>query len=199
VALTFDDGPSEATPAILEILERHRAPATFVQCGMNVRRLPEIARTVARAGHEIGNHSHTHLLLSLRPAGLIEEEFRRAQETIVEFTGFTPALLRAPFGVRWFGLRRAQRRLGLTGIMWTVIGYDWSLPSAAIWNRVRRKVGNGAIICLHDGRQLRVRPDVRQTVAAARVLVPWLQEQGYRLETVSQLLCRTNLSSESGR
>ena len=58
VALTFDDGPSEGTPQILEILERHRAPATFFQCGANVERLPEVARAVGQAGHAIGNHGH---------------------------------------------------------------------------------------------------------------------------------------------
>ena len=197
MALTFDDGPSESTPEILEILERHGARATFFQCGMNVRRLPAVARQVAAAGHEIGNHTYSHLLLSLRSAGVIEEEFRLAQETILATTGFAPVLLRCPFGARWFGLRRAQRRLGLLGIMWTVMGYDWSLPSTAIVNRVRARVGNGGIICLHDGMQLRQRPDIGETVAAVRVLVPWLQEQGYRLETVSQLLCPTNSSSGS--
>jgi peptidoglycan-N-acetylglucosamine deacetylase len=199
VALTFDDGPGEATLEILDILGRHSARATFFQCGMNVRRMPQVSRAVLAGGHELGNHSYTHLLLSLRSPGIIEEEFRRTQETIFDTTGFTPALLRVPFGVRWFGLRRVQRRLGLLGIMWTVIGYDWSLPSAAIVHRVRSRVGNGAIICLHDGRQLQVRPEVRETVAAVRVLVPWLQEEGYRLETVSQLLCPTNLSSGFAR
>ena len=197
VALTFDDGPSESTPEILDILERHGAHATFFQCGANVRRLPAVSRQVAAAGHEIGNHSYSHLLLSLRSAGIIEEEFRLAQEAIVEAAGFTPVLLRCPFGVRWFGLRRVQRRLGLLGIMWTVMGYDWSLPSAAVVNRIRTRVGNGGIICLHDGRELRNEPEISETVAAVRFLVPWLQEQGYRLETVSQLLCPTNSSSGS--
>src|SRR5580693_1177919 len=63
IALTFDDGPSESTPAILEVLARHAVPATFFQCGANVQRLPSIARAVCGAGHEIGNHSHTHPFL----------------------------------------------------------------------------------------------------------------------------------------
>src|SRR4051794_25963865 len=75
VALTFDDGPSESTPEILAELDRYRARATFFQCGLNIRRLPDIAREVFAAGHEIGNHSYTHPLLSLRSAGLIDEEF----------------------------------------------------------------------------------------------------------------------------
>lgn len=197
IALTFDDGPSESTPELLEILDRHGGRATFFQCGLNVRRLPEISRAVVAAGHEIGNHSHTHLLLSLRRPGLIEEEFACAQRTIADATGFRPAVLRAPFGVRWFGFRRMQQRLGLAGVMWTVIGYDWSLPSCDIVDRVKRGMGNGAILCLHDGRLLQARPDIRATVEAARVLVPLIRGEGYRLETVSQLLCPTNSSSVS--
>jgi peptidoglycan/xylan/chitin deacetylase (PgdA/CDA1 family) len=197
VAITFDDGPSESTPEILELLARHNARATFFQCGLNVRRLPEIAREVFAAGHEIGNHSYTHLLLSLQSPGIIDEEFSRTQEIIAETTGFSPWLLRAPFGVRWFGFRSVQRRLGLLGIMWSVLGYDWKRPSRIVVDRVRAGIGNGAIICLHDGRLLGVKPDIRAALEAARILIPLIQEQGYRLETISQLLCPTNSSSAS--
>ena len=191
MALTFDDGPSESTPRILDLLDHHQVPATFFQCGLNVRRLPEVARAVRAAGHEIGNHSHTHLLLSLQSRAIVQEEFARAQHTIEDTCSFSPVCLRAPFGVRWFGFRRAQRCLGLVGVMWTVIGYDWSLPARAIVERVGRRIANGSIICLHDGRLLRPRPDVRETVAAVSALVPRILEAGYRLETVSQLLCPT--------
>src|SRR5436305_268893 len=60
VALTFDDGPSESTPALLELLAQHKVHATFFMCGKNVRRLKSIAREVAAAGHQIGNHTDTH-------------------------------------------------------------------------------------------------------------------------------------------
>src|SRR5215472_3734031 len=60
LALTFDDGPSEDTPRLLEILDRHRVPATFFQIGLNVQRLPGIARAVSGAGHAIGNHTYSH-------------------------------------------------------------------------------------------------------------------------------------------
>ncbi len=199
VALTFDDGPSESTPEILKLLHRHGARATFFQCGLNVRRLPEIAREVFAAGHEIGNHSYTHLLLSLKRAGIIDEEFSRTQKIIEDTTGFQPWLLRAPFGVRWFGLRQVQRRLGLLGVMWSVIGYDWKRPSRAVVDRVKARLANGAIICLHDGRLLGVKPDIRATLDAVRILIPLIQDLGYRLETISQLLCPTNSSSASAK
>ena len=56
----------------------------------------------------------------------------------------------------------------------------------------RGRVSNGAILCLHDGRELRAKPDTGVTVEAVRRLVPMLLDQGYRFETVSRLLCPTN-------
>src|SRR5215471_14917258 len=60
IALTFDDGPSVSTPALLDLLGRHKVRATFFMCGKNVRRLKSIAKEVVDAGHEIGNHTDTH-------------------------------------------------------------------------------------------------------------------------------------------
>lgn len=192
VALTFDDGPSESTPTILDILARYRVPATFFQVGANVERLPAVARAVADAGHAIGNHSYTHPLFCFRSPGFIEADLRRAQQAIQTHTGVKPEWFRAPFGVRWFGMGRAQRRLGLTGVMWSAIGYDWKRKSDAVFRHLANRASNGAILCLHDGRELRARPDIGATVEAVRRLVPTLLERGYEFETVSRLLCPTN-------
>lgn len=196
LALTFDDGPSESTPELLELLDRHRARATFFQCGVNVTRLPQIARDVSSADHEIGNHSHSHPSFYFRSRRYIYEELMRAQESIGEVTGFRPTLFRAPCGVRWPGLGQVQNRLGLLGVMWTVIGRDWSLPAPRVFDRVLQAVRNGAIICLHDGRCLRPKPDIRATVEAVRRLLPEIQARGFRFETVSELLCPKNSSRE---
>jgi len=189
IALTFDDGPSEGTPRVLELLARHRVPATFFQIGANVERLPEVARAVRAAGHEIGNHSHTHPLCCFRSPEFILQEFARAQQAIAGVTGFSPALLRAPFGVRWFGFRQAQHRLNLRAVMWTIIGYDWRRKADIIVGRILPAVVNGAILCLHDGRELRPDPDMGETVAAVGRLIPRLRDRGYEFETVSRLLC----------
>jgi peptidoglycan/xylan/chitin deacetylase (PgdA/CDA1 family) len=188
IALTFDDGPSESTEELLLILERYGVPATFFECGVHVRRLPSVARSVIGAGHEIGNHTENHPYLSLHSAAFIRNEMARAQEAITSATGFAPTLFRAPFGVRWFGLRAAQAQMGLMGVMWTTIGLDWRLRAPEITARVMAGAGNGAILCLHDGRACEVRPDIRETVEAVRRIVPALLEKGYRLETVTGLL-----------
>src|SRR5688572_32292258 len=113
IALTFDDGPSEGTSEVLEILDRFNVRATFFQCGMHVRRLPGVAREVLAAGHEIANHTDTHPPLCFLSSQAIYRELQRAQEAIASTTGIVPKLFRAPYGLRWFGLKKAQTRLGL--------------------------------------------------------------------------------------
>jgi peptidoglycan-N-acetylglucosamine deacetylase len=191
IALTFDDGPSESTAQLLEILARHRAPASFFQCGTNVRRLPGVAREVAAAGHEIGNHTDTHPLLALKSPGFIQRELSAAQESIEHATGVRPRYFRAPYGARWFGLRAAQQRQGLLGLTWTAIALDWKRQTPAVVSRLLRGATRGAIFCLHDGRALEHRPDISVTLQAVRELLPKLMEQGFHFEKVTDILCPT--------
>lgn len=188
IALTFDDGPTPATPRILEILAGYRVPATFFQCGRNVERAPELTVSVREAGHEIGNHSHTHPNFAWKRPSFIEDEFLRAQDAIAAAASTAPVLMRPPYGVRWFGFREAQRRLGLMGVMWGIIGRDWRLPAPAVVERVLAGTRDGGIICLHDGRGTLKDPDVGSTIEAVRRIVPALLARGYHFETVSQLL-----------
>jgi peptidoglycan/xylan/chitin deacetylase (PgdA/CDA1 family) len=191
IALTFDDGPSESTPRLLESLHRHGASATFFQCGANVRRLPAVTQEVAAAGHEIGNHSDTHPYLCLKGAGFILDEITRAQESIEQTAAVRPKLFRAPYGVRWFGLREAQRRRGLLGVMWTAIGVDWKGTHDRVTAFLNRAAMNGAIFCLHDGRMIEPRPDIRVTLRAVERLLPMLLDKGYHFERVSDIICPT--------
>ncbi len=191
VALTFDDGPSESTPALLNVLAEHQVRATFFQCGANIRRLPAIARAVRDAGHEIGNHSDTHPRFYFKSPAYILDEFVSAQRAIGDVLELTPRVMRPPFGVRWFGFRAMQQDLGLLGVMWTCIGNDWDQPAAKVVVRVTDAITNGAIICLHDGRELRPDPDITNTIDALRMLIPRLASRGFTFETVSQLICPT--------
>jgi peptidoglycan/xylan/chitin deacetylase (PgdA/CDA1 family) len=189
--LTFDDGPSESTAALLRILARHNVSATFFMCGKNVERLPEVARAVAAAGHEVGNHSDSHPRFDFCSAAFIYDELARGQQKIAEHTGIRPKLFRAPYGVRWFGLQRAQERLGLLGVMWGTIGKDWKWPAKRISEFVVKRARQGEIICLHDGRMTEVAPDIAATLEAVDKIIPELKQRGLRFETVSQILCPT--------
>ncbi|HXP86883.1 MAG TPA: polysaccharide deacetylase family protein [Bryobacteraceae bacterium] len=187
LALTFDDGPSESTPALLAILERHRVPATFFMCGRNVQRCPNIAHQVVIAGHEPGNHSHTHPRFDFKSPEFIFQELATAQQIIQSTTGATPRWFRAPYGVRWFGVGPAQLRLGLTGAMWTIIGRDWRWPGPQVASRLIAKSAPGSILCLHDGRVLEPNPDIRATLEAVEQAIPRLQDRGFQFVTLSQM------------
>jgi len=189
IALTFDDGPSESTSALLQLLERHQVTATFFMCGQNVERLPKTARAVAAAGHEIGNHSDSHPRFDFASREFIYRELAAGQEKIQRHAGVTPRLFRAPYGVRWFGLSSAQERLGLLGVMWGTIGHDWKWPAPRIANLLLRRARNGEIFCLHDGRETRSNPDIRATLEALDQAIPQLKERGLRFETVSRIVC----------
>lgn len=192
VALTFDDGPSESTPFLLDLLDRFGAKATFFQIGQQAGRLPSIAREVSRRGHEVGNHTYSHPM-ALFPG--LEAQIARCQSTLSAIHGQAPRLFRAPYGVRWFGLRKAQQRHGLLGVMWTAIGLDWKLPPERVVNRLMSGVAPGSILCLHDGRELTVEPDVSITLRSAEELLRRLRDSGYHFETVSEILCPMNSRS----
>ncbi len=188
IALTFDDGPSEATPQVLDLLDLFCVRATFFQCGQNVARRPALARQVHDEGHEIGNHTYSHPRLIACSPARIREEIGNTQKAIVEATGVAPRWFRAPYGERWFGLSPALRRHGLTGVMWTVIGNDWEWEAAEIARHVVGHASNGGIVCLHDGDRIAERADRRNTVQALREMIPRLYERGYSFVTVAQML-----------
>ena len=196
VALTFDDGPSEGTGPLLAYLAEQGIRATFFQCGLNAERLPAMAQAVSAAGHEIGNHTYAHPRLpprfsrrpNLRMPSGVEREIGGAQEVLTRLHGEAPRLFRAPYGMRWFGVGRAQRRFRLLGVLWTAIGHDWEWPAQRIAAHVLRGIGPGGIVCLHDGRDIQRCVDTSETLSALRVIVPALRRAGYRFETVSELL-----------
>ena len=191
LALTFDDGPHPQTLELLRVLDENGVRATFFQCGMFARRHPEIARAVA-ARHEVANHTDTHPWLWRCMPSTIRAELSRAQESIIAASGATPRWFRPPYGVPGLGLGRALRENGLSYVGWTVIGNDWKLAARQIAERVLGRIRPNGVIVLHDGRDVRPEPDIRETIEAVRRIVPALLERGYRFETTSELLCKTN-------
>ncbi|MBX9600822.1 MAG: polysaccharide deacetylase family protein [Bryobacteraceae bacterium] len=170
-ALTFDDGPSESTPRLLNILARHNARATFFVCGANVRRLPSVAREIVAAGHEIACHGDVHPYYHFRGAAFLRRDIGGGMDAIQTATGITPRWFRPPYGIRWFGMRPVLRELHLELAMWTVIGRDWKLPASEIAAAIRPELRPGAIVCLHDGRILTANPNIDNTLDATRQIL----------------------------
>jgi len=187
IALTFDDGPSEWTPAVLDVLGENRIKATFFVCGRNVERKPEIVKLLAASGHELGNHTYSHPCLLLHSARTADDEIQRTQRIIEEAAGVLPRWFRPPYGVRAPGLRRILPSLRLTSVLWTAIGNDWKCQADEITARVLAKTANGGIICLHDGDRAEGIAGRRETVTAVKRIIPELQSRGFEFVTVSEL------------
>jgi len=190
LALTFDDGPSEATLEVLEILDRFAVRATFFQCGSNIARLPHITRQVHQAGHELGNHTWSHPHLPACSPARIRREIADTQQAIGDAAGAGASLFRAPYGQRWFGLRPALAGHDLTGVMWTVLGYDWEWTAEEITRHVVTHASPGGIVCLHDGDRTSARVDRGETLRALPILLPRLQERGFSFVTAGDMVDR---------
>src|SRR5512140_326243 len=142
MALTFDDGPNDPhTLHLLDVLSRHNAKATFFLIGKYVRQRPDIVRAIAAAGHEIGNHTDSHPNLILVSAARLRQELETCNKALEDALGKKVTLFRPPFGGRRPNVLRTARRMGLSPVMWSVTGYDWSANSAdKIVDTVSRQV-----------------------------------------------------------
>ena len=188
VALTFDDGPSHDTEAVLGHLERFGAHGTFFMMGRHVERDPTVAREVNAAGHEIGNHSYSHPIYLFRSPRETRRQLERTQEIVAATVGAAPRLARPPCGVRTPAYFSAARALGLRTVMWDVAGFDWKRRSAReIAADVLGDVVPGSIVLLHDGDSQDQR-DRRATAAAVPIIVEGLRERGLRIAPLAELL-----------
>ena len=183
IALTFDDGPSAYTARVLDVLERERVPATFfIQAEHVAGRESVLARMLAD-GHMIGNHSFTHVDLSTA-SGPRLTQIDDTQATIKAATGFTPCLIRPPYGRTSKKLLAALARRHLTSTLWSVNPQDFLRPGTAkIKQRVLAAVKPGAIVLTHDGGGNR-----SQTLAAIPSIIRTLKARGYTFVTVTGLL-----------
>ncbi|MBV8642243.1 MAG: polysaccharide deacetylase family protein [Verrucomicrobia bacterium] len=183
IAMTFDDGPSAAlTPRLLDILKQRNIKATFFLIGQNAAANPDIVRRILADGHEIGNHSWTHPQLSKLSDDGVTTEISKTQDAIKEASGFTPTILRPPYGAITARQREwIESRFGLSIILWSVDPFDWKRPGASvITQRILSQVRPGAIILSHDIH--------KQTIDAMPATLDALAAKGYKFVTVTELI-----------
>lgn len=153
VALTFDDGPDQAlTPRFLEVLRDRGVRATFFLLGSQVSKARGLAAEVAAAGHEIGLHGWRHRYLPLRPPMATYDDLAAAQEIIAATCGTVPWLFRPPYGVLSTAGLVAARRLGLTPVLWSAWGKEWTPGSTpeSVFATLAGDLAGGATVLLHD-------------------------------------------------
>jgi peptidoglycan-N-acetylglucosamine deacetylase len=192
LALTFDDGPHPAfTPRLLEALRQLDVPATFFVVGKMVDRAPDLVRQEAWNGHEVANHTYSHVRLPTVPARLAEAELVRGADAIRRALGSTTRLYRPPGGEYDADVIAVTRRLGDVMVLWTDDPADFANPGAArIEARVLRKIANGGILLLHDG--------IQQTLDILPDLVTRLKAKGFRFVTCSQMALERGVITTGG-
>ena len=191
VALTFDDGPTPAgTETILAMLDSAGVKATFFLIGRDMAQHPEQTRQIVAAGHEIGNHTYTHPWLLGRSWRRMREEIEPTDALIRE-AGYTdPITIRTPYGKRFVGFPLYLWANNRTNIFFDVepdsypeIARDRTRIVAHVLDEVRP----GSIILLHV-----MYPSRKEVLEAVPALVAGLQERGYQLVTVSELVRQGN-------
>ncbi len=185
--LTFDDGPTEWTPKILDVLRRHHVKATFFVIGSRIAGDPAILKQMIKDGHEIGIHTFTHVNLASLPLWRQRVEIDQTQLAVAAATGRTTNLLRLPFSSEPDALRsadwRAIRHFPQFRVIFTDLDTeDWRKPGVSKIVAAGTPKGHaGAVIMLHDGGG-----DRAETVKGLAALIVELQGRGYAFDTVTQ-------------
>jgi peptidoglycan/xylan/chitin deacetylase (PgdA/CDA1 family) len=182
IALTFDDGPTPYTDRLLGILKANNAKATFFEIGNKVEANPAGAKRVVDAGMELGNHTWEHPNMDTLPPGDVPSQLARANDAIAAATGVTPKLWRPPGGLTDPAVNDQAGKLGLAGILWDVIPYDWINDSNTAASRalLMSQIKPGSVVLLHD--------TYSSTVDIVEQFIPVLKANNYHLVTVSQLI-----------
>lgn len=152
VALTFDDGPSEWTDPILDLLADHQAKATFFVLGLAVIERGGTVMRAAYDGHEIGNHTFEHERLTELTDAEVRLSLKATSGAVAAVTGKTPKLFRAPHFDADDRVYAIGREMGLTRVGCDVDPSDWNASENDIVDRVLAGVrSERTIVDLHDG------------------------------------------------
>ncbi|MEZ3552275.1 MAG: polysaccharide deacetylase family protein [Muribaculaceae bacterium] len=175
VFLTFDDGPiPEATPWVLDVLDKYGIKATFFMVGQNVERHPELLEEVRRRGHSVGNHTLHHL----QGASATTIRYMRDAAEGAELTGST--LFRPPHG--WLRPRQLRAlKMHYKIIMYDLVTRDYSrhMSPEDVVENVKKYTRDGSIIVFHDS--IKSLPRLRTALPEA---LEWLTARGYEFETI---------------
>ena len=183
IAMTFDDGPhAKNTPRLLDLLAEKKIKATFFILGENAARQPEIVKRIAADGHEIANHTWTHLNFAKSADDAIRSEMQRAEKKLVELTGVKPRLMRPPYGAISLRQRQWMRdEFGYKIILWDVDPLDWKEPGVSVVaQRIIAGARAGSIILTHDIHA--------PTIDAMPEVLDALLAKGFKFVTVSELI-----------
>lgn len=186
IALTFDDGPHPVdTPQLLQVLERHNIRATFFFLGERVQARPDLVRSVAAAGHQIGIHGFRHRAFPFEDLAELRQQLDQTRDLIAAVAGVDPqtlAAVRPPYGIFTPTTLRALSEWRYQPVMWSVVPLHWMQPAEQTISQVRRQCAAGTLLVLHEGQ---VGPPVAELTDT---IVAHLRDHHFAFETIDRLL-----------
>lgn len=182
VALTFDDGPTQQVAEILQILKKYDAKATFFLIGNEIKKNPEAAEMIARAGHQIGNHTYSHNRMVLKPPSFIKKEISRTNE-LIEAAGYKGEIdFRPPNGKKLIGLPYYLQQQKIDTITWNLEPDSYHTISGDKINYIKKNVKPGSIILLHP-----MYDKTGEELSTIEGVLKALSLEGYKFITVNEL------------
>lgn len=188
--LTFDDGPdADYTPRLLDVLSQESIPATFFLVGNRIIQHPEIAQRIVREGHDIGNHSFTHVDFESTLTSIAQQEINLTDRILRKSTGYSTTFFRPPYvgdtnqslrgSVR--GILNAQK-MGYTVALYDFDTNDWQHASTKTKIPMPSFDGKDHVLLLHDGGGKR-----DATIAYVKALATEAKKHGYSFSRLSSL------------
>ena len=193
IAFTFDDGPSNNTPVLLDGLKSRDAAVTFFMCGVNgghgVVRHGDLVDRMIREGHQLANHSYNHPSVAALSGPQISSTFARVESLLFEHMGGSYAdMVRTPGGVYNPVVKSS---VSAPVILWSLDTMDWKTRNAdSVYEKIVSKAKDGDIVLMHDLYETSVQGALRA--------VDTLQEQGYEFVTVAELMRRRGVVPQNG-
>lgn len=189
VAVTFDDGPSLYTNGLLDELAKRDVVVTFFVQGCNAERYGSVIKKAYEAGHQIASHTYNHPNLVKLSTEEVQKQLSRTRDILNQAIGVESSyMLRPPYGSYNAAVLAAS---GTPAILWSVDTLDWQSRRAdAVYQHIVNDTRDGSIILMHDL--------YSSTVEGALRGIDYLQEQGYELVTVSELLRRRGVTPTAG-
>lgn len=188
IAITFDDGPSQYTPEILDSLKENNSAATFFVLGSQVNNNKDILIRMLEEGNQIGNHTYNHKKLTTISDEELYKQIQGTDDLIYAATGYTTSIMRPPYGAT---NTETNKKISKPIINWSIDTRDWENRNTnIIVNSILENVKDGDIILMHDLYDA--------TVQASKIVIPELVNRGYQLVTLEELFEYREVYSKAG-
>lgn len=186
-AITFDCAwGADDIPDILATLKQENIKATFFIVGQWAEKYPESVKMISQDGHDIANHSYSHLRMGTLDRSKINSEIQLCSDVLKQLSGVKCDLFRAPYGDYNNTLIDEARLQGYYTIQWDVDSLDWKpgISKGEIMQRIKMKIKPGSIILFHN--------DTPLTAKILPEIISELKEKGYEFIPVSELIIKDN-------